>query len=205
LKRDSKEEAHCPQSSFTQFAIRNYQFAILGDIKKLRANSPDPVIPMFDGPTVVQALRAAGVTHVVWLPDSELGTWDAALRAESSIQLIRATREGEAIGIAAGLMIGGKQPIVAIQCTGLFEAGDALRNVIHDLKLPLFLIIGLRSYYAYQQKNTFDTCPVFAEPILRTWQIPYRLLGEKSTIADLIAAYQEARKNGKAGAVFVAE
>ena len=160
---------------------------------------------MFDGPTVVQALKSAGVTHVVWLPDSDLGTWDEALRAEPSIQLIRATREGEALGITAGLLIGGKRPIVAIQCTGLFEAGDALRNVIHDLKLPLFLIIGLRSYYAFQQKNTFDTCPQFAEPILRTWQIPYRLLDAKSTIDDLIAAYQETRHSGRAGAVFLAE
>jgi sulfopyruvate decarboxylase TPP-binding subunit len=102
-------------------------------------------------------------------------------------------------------LIGGKQPIVAIQCTGLFEAGDALRNIIHDLKLPLFLIIGLRSYYAYQQKNTFDTCPVFAEPILKTWQIPYCLLDKSSKIEDLTGAYQETRRSGKAGAVFLAE
>ena len=29
---------------------------------------------MLDGPAVVAALKACGVTHVIWIPDSELGT-----------------------------------------------------------------------------------------------------------------------------------
>src|SRR5205085_10422989 len=139
---------------------------------------------MLDGPSVVAALKECGVTHVVWIPDSEIGTWEPALRSEPSLSLIRVCREGEAIAVAAGLMLGGKKPIVLIQCTGLFEAGDTLRNVVHDLKLPLFLIIGLRSYYLHQQGKGFDTCPVFAEPILNTWKIPCTLFGEKQTGED---------------------
>ncbi len=160
---------------------------------------------MFDGPTVVQALKQCGVTHVVWIPDSELGRWEPALRDEPGLRLIRVTREGEAIAVAAGLLIGGKRPVVAIQCTGLFEAGDSLRNAVHDLKLPLFLIVGLRGYYAHQQGTGSDTCPLFAEPILKTWRIPYRLLDQSSRIEDLTAAYQESRKTNQAGAVFIAE
>src|SRR5262249_23798307 len=106
---------------------------------------------MFDGPSVVTAFRECGITHVVWIPDSELGTWEQALLAEPSIPLIRVCRESEAIALAGGLLLGGQQPIVIIQCTGLFDAGDALRNIVHDLHLPLFLIVGLRSYYAHQQ------------------------------------------------------
>lgn len=160
---------------------------------------------MFDGPSVVQGLKQCGVTHVVWIPDSELGTWEPALRNDPELRLIRVTREGEAIAVAAGLLLGGKQPVAVVQCTGLFEAGDALRNVVHDLKLPLFLIIGLRGYYAHQQKATFDTCPIFAEPILRAWQIPYRLLDGTSTLDDLLQAYRQTRASGRAGAVFMAE
>ena len=108
---------------------------------------------MLDGPSVVAALKDAGVTHVIWIPDSDLGTWELALRADPDLRLIRVCREGEAIAVAAGLLLGGQRPIVAIQCTGLFEAGDALRNVVHDLKLPLFLVVGVRSYYAHQKKD----------------------------------------------------
>src|SRR5580658_458012 len=99
---------------------------------------------MIDSPSVVAGLETAGFTHLVWIPDSHLGTWESAL-ATSRLTPIRVTREGEAVGLAAGLMLGGARPLVAIQCTGFFEAGDAVRNVAHDLKLPLKLILGVRS------------------------------------------------------------
>src|SRR5688572_4930351 len=109
---------------------------------------------MLDGPSVIGALETCGITHVVWIPDSHLGTWESALLQSSSIKLIRACREGEAIAIAGGLMLGGAKPIVMIQCTGMFEAGDALRNIVHDLQLPLVLIVGVRSYVAHQSGKT---------------------------------------------------
>jgi sulfopyruvate decarboxylase TPP-binding subunit len=160
---------------------------------------------MIAGPTIVQALKELGVTHVVWIPDSELGTWEHALLAEPSLQLIRVTREGEAIGVAAGLMLGGKRPVVIIQSTGLFEAGDALRNVVHDLKLPLFLIVGLRSELSFQQRATTDTAPVFAEPMLQTWKLPYRFLETSAPAESLVAAYRSTAAIGQAGAVCVPE
>ncbi len=160
---------------------------------------------MLDGPSVVAALKACGVTHVVWIPDSELGKWEPALLAAEGLPLIRVCREGEAIAVSAGLLLGGKRPIVLIQCTGLFEAGDALRNVVHDLKLPLFLVVGVRSWYAHQQGTTTDSCPIFTEPILRAWQISYVLLDQRHTAADLAAAYRQARDEGRAGAVLLAE
>jgi sulfopyruvate decarboxylase TPP-binding subunit len=160
---------------------------------------------MLDGASVVPVLKRAGVTHVVWLPDSELGTWETPLTAPDGLPLIRVCREGEAFAVAAGLHLGGKSPIVVIQCTGLFEAGDALRNVIHDLQVPLFLIVGVRNYFAHQKGQTQDSCPVFTEPIFRAWRIPYTVLEQHHTADDLGRAYQEARRQGKAAAVLIAE
>ena len=160
---------------------------------------------MLDGASVVTALKECGITHVIWIPDSELGTWEPALAASRDIHLIRVCREGEAIAVAAGLLLGGRRPIVIVQCTGLFEAGDALRNAVHDMKLPLFLIVGLRSYYAHQQGATRDTCPIFAEPILQTWQIPYELFDRRHTAADLATAYRKAQAENRPGAILIAE
>src|SRR6266404_1344635 len=122
---------------------------------------------MLNGPDVAAALKRCGITHVVWIPDTELGAWDAALSAADGLSLIRVCREGEAFAVAAGLYLGGKKPIVLVQCTGLFEAGDALRNVLHDMKLPLFFVVGVRNWYTHQQGATADTCPVYTERIMR--------------------------------------
>jgi sulfopyruvate decarboxylase TPP-binding subunit len=160
---------------------------------------------MLDGPGVMAALKQCGISHVVWIPDSELGTWEPALRGDPDVQLIRVCREGEAMAVAAGLLLGGKQPVVVIQCTGFFEAGDTFRNVVHDLKLPLFFVVGVRNYYAYQKKTTADTCPVFTEPIVKAWQISYVILDKSHTAADLAAAYRQSRAEKRAGMVLLAE
>jgi sulfopyruvate decarboxylase subunit alpha len=160
---------------------------------------------MLDGPSVVAALKECGVTHVVWVPDSEVGTWEEALSREPAIQLVRVCREGEAFALAAGLFIGGRQPLIVIQCTGLFEAGDALRNVLHDLKLPLVFVVGVRSYYAHQEGKSNDSCPVFTEPILQAWRVPCTLLDRRSSAADLAAAYRQARAEERAAAILIAE
>jgi len=160
---------------------------------------------MLDGPSVVAALRDCGITHVVWIPDSDLGTWEPALLAAPDLRLVRVCREGEALAVAAGLLLGGRQPIVLMQCTGFFEAGDTLRNLVHDLKLPLFLVIGVRSYYAHQQGKSSDSCPLFAEPVVRAWLIPFVVFEERHTAADLASAYRQARTENRAGAVLLAE
>jgi sulfopyruvate decarboxylase TPP-binding subunit len=160
---------------------------------------------MLDGPAVASALLDCGVTHAIWIPDSALGPWEAALAGTPGLRLVRVCREGEAIAVAAGLLLGGKQPVVLVQCTGLFEAGDSLRNVVHDLRLPLFLVVGVRSYYAHQEGTSTDTCPVFTEPILRAWQIPFTLLDRRHGAADLADAYRQARRTDRAFAVLLAE
>ena len=160
---------------------------------------------MFDGPAVVAALRDCGVTHVIWVPDSELGLWEPALSSAPDLKLVRVCREGEAMAVAAGLLLGGQRPVVLIQCTGLFEAGDSLRNVVHDLKLPLFLVVGVRSYFPHQQGTSTDSCPVFTEPILQAWRIPYVLLHKGQGAEALAAAYRQARQERRAGAVLLPE
>jgi sulfopyruvate decarboxylase TPP-binding subunit len=141
---------------------------------------------MIDPATVVASLEAAGFTHLVWIPDSHLGLWEPELM-RSRLAPIRVTREGEAIGLAAGLILGGARPLVAIQCTGFFEAGDAVRNVVHDLRLPLKMIIGVRSWTAHSLGKNSDNCPRYTDKLIRAWDIPHTLFDPAVASRDELA------------------
>lgn len=159
---------------------------------------------MLDSAAVVQRIVDVGFTHVVWIPDSYVGPWESALVSSPAVRLVRPCREGEAIGVAAGLMLAGAKPVVIIQCTGLFEAGDALHNVVHDLRLPLKLIVGVRSYRAHVAGKSGDSCPVFTEPILRAWQVPYTLLAEPDD-AGFAAGIRELATSNTSRALLLGE
>lgn len=158
---------------------------------------------LFTGEQIVALLRGAGISHVVTVPDSTLGQWEGAIE-QSEIRLVRVCREGEAWALAAGLFLGGAAPLVMIQCTGLFESGDALRNVLHDWKLPLPAIIGYRSYLN-QDHLPGDTCLVFTEPILRAWEIDYRLITTPEQYETMGRHLQACRSAGAPGALLIAE
>lgn len=159
---------------------------------------------MFSGPQVVALLARLGITHVLTVPDSTIGPWESAIASAPGVHLVRVCREGEAWAVAGGLCLGGARPLVMIQCTGLFESGDALRNILHDWKLPVPAIVGYRSYLN-QDTLPGDTCLVYTEPILDAWGIDYRLV-RTGTEAETAAAHLEAcLAAGQPGAILVAE
>jgi sulfopyruvate decarboxylase TPP-binding subunit len=159
---------------------------------------------VFDGRQMTELFARLGITHVVTVPDSTIGPWEREIAASDSVALISVCREGEAWAVAAGLQIGGAVPLVAIQCTGLFESGDSLRNVVHDLGVPLFALVGYRSYLS-QDLLPGDTCLVFTEPILEAWRIDYRFIDSADKLGLFAEHFRACRAAGRAGAILLAE
>jgi len=159
---------------------------------------------VFSGEQLSSLLEELEVTHIITVPDSTIGRWESAIERSPRLRLVRVCREGEAWQVAAGLHIGGATPVVMIQCTGLFESGDALRNALHDWKLPIFSIIGYRSYLD-QAKLPGDTCLVFTEPVLDVWRIDYKLITAPAQLDDIGSHFTACRAAGRAGAALIAE
>jgi sulfopyruvate decarboxylase subunit alpha len=159
---------------------------------------------MFSGEQISELFEQLGITHVVTVPDSTVGQWQDAIEQRGKTRVVRVCREGEAWQVAAGLTLGGARPVVLIQCTGLFESGDALRNAVHDWKLPIFSIIGYRSYLN-QDTLPGDTCLVFTEPVLDAWKIDYKLITSPSQFGTLAEHYETCRAANRAGALLIAE
>ncbi|MGE3317390.1 MAG: thiamine pyrophosphate-binding protein [Planctomycetaceae bacterium] len=159
---------------------------------------------MFTGNEIVELLRELRFSHVVMVPDSTLGLWEQAIDSATDLRLVRVCREGEAWAVAAGLYLAGQQPLVMIQCTGLFESGDSLRNALHDYQLPLFAMIGYRSYL--NQKNLpGDTAMIFTEPILKAWNVDFHLIDEPAKISMIREFHRECTEEQKPGVVLIAE
>ena len=41
---------------------------------------------MLEGDAVTAALKRCGVTHVVWVPDTEIGRWETALARDGELR-----------------------------------------------------------------------------------------------------------------------
>src|ERR1041385_7454747 len=159
---------------------------------------------MFSDRQISTLLARLGVTHVVTVPDSTIGRWEPAIAATVGVRLVRVCRAGEAWAVAAGLHLGGRRPLVMIQCTGLFESGDALRNALHDWKLPIPSVIGYRSYLN-QDLLPGDTCLVFTERILEAWKLDYRLITAPEQLDVMREHLETCRAAGRPGAALGSE
>jgi sulfopyruvate decarboxylase TPP-binding subunit len=157
---------------------------------------------MFTGDEMAATVAAMGVTDVVWVPDSLLAQWEEALETSPRLRLLRVCREGEAWPLAAGLLLGGRTPLVMMQTTGLFESGDGLRNAVYDFQLPLFAVIGARSWLV---KTSTDSARRFAEPVLAAWGLDYRIIERPEEKHLLAEHYWACRDSRKPGAVLIGE
>ena len=114
--------------------------------------------------TVLAEMKKNGITHVVWLPDSETNWLYLLMKAEPSITLVAVPREGLAYSAAAGIYIGGGTPVILIQNTGMMESGDSLRGWALGMNIPVVLMVGLRGWTRHGV--TQDTAAVYTEPFL---------------------------------------
>lgn len=144
---------------------------------------------------IVDELRKCGITHIVWLPDTESQIVCEAAMGQPDFTLVPVCREGEAIAIAVGLMLGGKEPVVVHQNTGFLDSGDSIRSLALDLQLPLLLIIGYRGWRHGSPMT--DSAAIYTEPILDAWGIKHYLVETDEDVTKISLGYKEAHETHK--------
>ena len=115
---------------------------------------------------IIEQFKKNDVTHIVWLPDTETNFMYNQIISDDDLSLVPICREGESMPIAAGLWIGGKKPVVLIQNTGMFEAGDSIRGMGLDLGIPMVMVVGYRGWMG-EDGQMKDSAGVFTEPDTR--------------------------------------
>lgn len=161
----------------------------------------------------INALVNSGVTHVVGVPDNTSGPLFLEVRRHPTIRLVTASREGEAVAIAAGLWLGGAKPLVMIQNTGLLEAGDSIRGTVVRMAAPIPFVVTARGYAKMRRAGVaptdertiesltradVDSTALLTEPTLDAWGVPHRLCEEDEDAAGLIGdTVEEAELQGR--------
>ena len=153
--------------------------------------------------TVLEELKKNGVTHVVWLPDSETNWLYILMDAEPTLDLISVSREGQAFSTAAGLAVGGAKPVILIQNTGLQESGDSLRGWAIGMNIPVVVMVGYRGYTRHGDNS--DTAATFTEPFLNAYNIKYYLIENNADAGRITRAFEEAEKGRRPVAVLVGD
>lgn len=153
--------------------------------------------------TVLAEIKKNGVTHVVWLPDSETNWLYLLMKAEPALTLVAVSREGLAFSTAAGLYAGGKTPLILIQNTGLMDSGDSLRGWALGLGVPAVVLVGYRGWTRHGV--TEDSAALYTEPFLHAFGIPYYLVESDADAPRISVAFEQARASRRPVAVLIGE
>ena len=153
--------------------------------------------------TVLNEMKKNGVSHVVWLPDSETNWLYMLMQEEPSLDLIAVSREGQAFSTAAGLSVGGKKPIILIQNTGMMESGDSLRGWGMGMNIPVVMMVGYRGYTRHGVNQ--DTAATYTERFLNAFGIQYYLVENDSDAERISVAFEEAERTKRPVAILVGD
>jgi sulfopyruvate decarboxylase TPP-binding subunit len=129
--------------------------------------------------SLVQSLKSAGVNFVTYLPETRLSQIIPIIRDDPDIELIPVSSEQEAVTIAAGATLGGKQAAVYMENTGIYVSSYSLLTVGKQLGVPLLLIVGYLGGVP-DQRNSFlyATIGKHTVPVLDALGIDYTALAD---------------------------
>ncbi|HEY91739.1 MAG TPA: sulfopyruvate decarboxylase subunit alpha [Dehalococcoidia bacterium] len=91
-------------------------------------------------------LERQGLDFASGVPCSILKDIISYLSSQDRVPYVSATREDEAMGIAAGAYLAGKSPVVLLQNSGLGNTINPLTSLAIPYKIPVLLVVSWRGY-----------------------------------------------------------
>ena len=157
-----------------------------------------PIAQGVPAETIVAALRGAGATHVVIVPDTNQKTVLELLDEQAEIPVVRCAAEDDVFGVCTGLWFAGHRPVAVIQQLGIFAGANVLRGMVHDQRAPIAIVAGM--YGRDLELEVADdpgSAVRLCTPLLDALEIPWHLVEGPQDAdvieAELAAAFDEER------------
>lgn len=126
---------------------------------------------------IVIGLREAGINFVTYLPETRLRQILPLIRNDKFFKLIPVSSEAEAVSIAAGAALGGKQAAVYMEGTGVYVACYNLLTVCRRLGVPMLLLVAYLGSLPDQRNSFLYVLPgTKMVPLLSALDIEYQIL-----------------------------
>jgi phosphonopyruvate decarboxylase len=103
---------------------------------------------------IVTSLREAGIDFMSYLPESRLSQILPLMRQDASFKLAPAASEADAVSIAVGATLGGKQAACYMESTGIYVSCYQLVVVALHMKVPVLLLVSHLGGFD-DQRNSF--------------------------------------------------
>ncbi len=136
---------------------------------------------------IVQGLKDAGINFVTYLPETRLSQIVPLIRDDPLIELVATASEQEAVTIAAGATLGGKQAAVYMENTGIYVSSYGLLTVGKQLGVPILLVVGYLGGVP-DQRNSFLYATIGSHtiPVLQGLGIEHRVLEDGDKLEEKI-------------------
>ena len=148
---------------------------------------------------LVASLKSAGINFVTYVPETRLSQILPLMRQDPSFQLVPVASEAEAVTIACGATLGGKQAACYMESTGLYVSAYSLLTIGRQLGVPLLLVVGFLGGFE-DQRNSFlyATIGSRAIPHLEGLGLEHRLVKDgrelEGTVQDAVRAMNALRE-----------
>jgi sulfopyruvate decarboxylase subunit alpha len=141
-----------------------------------------------------EAIKDLGVTHILTVPDTHQKTLLASLMADESLRTLTLSTEDEALGVNAGLWIGGVDALVVIQNVGFFAAMNGVRGVCLDMHVPTCMLVGQYAIDVTVPVPENDASGVrLIEPLMQSVGVPYYVIDGPEDVGVIKQAYEQSR------------
>ena len=136
--------------------------------------------------TLVRVLKESDTSLVSYVPDSSIHNATRLIDDDPYFHLVSATREEEAIGIAAGAYAAKRNAAVFFQSSGFGNTINALASLCIPYRIPIPLFINLRG-----ELGEFNIAQVAmgraTRPILDVLGLVYYTLTEEAQVGKVVS------------------
>jgi sulfopyruvate decarboxylase subunit alpha len=135
--------------------------------------------------TIADALKKHEISLIAYVPDSSIHQVTKIIDKDKYFHLVSATREEEALGIAAGAYATGRNAAVFMQSSGFGNSINAVAGLAIPSRIPIPMFINLRG-----EHGEFNIAQVTmgrsTRPILDVLGIPHYTLDSEERLGEKV-------------------